>query len=243
MSGQDPVQTPTQAAPAATAPKTPGGLISLAIQRFYEAQSVSGKIRLVQQARGTMIAIETDLAFDRPNKFLIRQRKTAGEPQQWLSVSDGNLFSYDKPPTIYGKDRQIEKVFQHGVSQTFDNMYPVAAKSIGDRSPILDLAFARRADLIELKAHWGTPRFTGKAQIRDREAHLIEGDYFEVPGEAATGSYQFAITDSGEVVRYSLKSRYGVPNQPGEVIEVLSTWDADLKLGGQNPNTVYTVRG
>ncbi|AIE87505.1 hypothetical protein [Fimbriimonas ginsengisoli] len=229
----------TEAAPPVT---KPGALIGLAFKKYHDAQSLAGTIRLTQTAQSVTIVVDTQVAYDRPSKLLIRQQKGGSQPQNILSVSDGRYFWYDKPAGVYGPPRLQEPVSQHQTTQTLDQMYSAASRGLADRSAVLDIVFARNEDLKEVKSHWTNLHFNGTAQIRSREVQLIEGDYCAIPGEEPNGAFQLSITNTGDLMRYIVKERYAVPGQESQTVEVTSTWDANLKVGGFNDPAIYAVR-
>jgi len=219
-------------------PATPGKMISMAFQHYAEAKSVGGHIRLSQSARNLTIYIDTDVAFDTPSQLLIEQAKGGSEPRRTLVVSDGKRFSYDKPAGTYGQPRFVEDVTQLAGSQDVKEMYGTAAITLDDRVAT-DLVFARNVDLKEAMAHWSSLKFGQKTNIRGIDANTIEGDYTVNPGESSTGTFSMAITDSGDILQYTVKNKYAVPTQ-SETILVTSVWDFDLKINGKNDPKVYS---
>lgn len=227
-------------APVARA-STPGKMISMAFQHYADAKSIGGHIRLSQSAKSLTIYIDTDLAFDTPSQLLVQQAKGGSEPRKTLIVSDGKRFSYDKPAGTYGQPRFVEDVDQLAGSQDVKEMYGTAAITLDDRVAT-DIVFARNVDLKEVMAHWTSLKFGQKVTIRGVDANTIEGDYTENPGEASTGTFTMAITDSGDILQYTVKNKYAVPTQ-SETILVTSVWDFDLKVNGKNDPKIYTARG
>ena len=220
----------------------PGALIGLAFKKYHDTQSLAGTVRLTQTAQSVTVVIDTQVAYDRPSKVLIRQQKGGSQPQNCLAVSDGRYFWYDKPAGVYGPPRLQEPVAQHQTIQTLDQMYSAASRGLADRSAVLDIIFARNEDLREVKSHWANLHFNGTAQIRNHEVQLIEGDYCAIPGQDPNGAFQIALTDTGELMRYIVKERYAVPGQESQTVEVTSTWDVNVKLGAVNDPAIYAVR-
>lgn len=229
-------------------PATPGALISKALVHYKEAQSLRGSIRLIQTAKdqsGSDIVVEiaTDLAVDKPSKFVIRQAKKGGDANRFVAVSNGIGFAYSKPKGVLGPDFFVEEVLQHGVSQKVADMYRPAARGLLDRSEVLDTIFAEtRDDFSAAVSHWTALRFAGKLTLRNTEGTVIEGEYAEILNEDATGTFQLVISDSGDILRYVVKNRYAVPNQPGQTVDVLSTWDVDVKTGVKNDDSLYKLK-
>ena len=70
-----------------------------------------------------------------------------------------------------------------------------------------------------------------------------EGYYIEKIGESSSGTFSLAITDAGDILQYTVKNKYGVPNQPSETILVTSVWDVDVKYNVKNDSKVYQQKG
>lgn len=232
----------TLPAPENQKPDTPGKALSLAFKHYYDATSAAGQIRLTQSARGVSVIIDTTLNFDRPSLLYLQQLEPS-IGKQWLSASDGKYFVYDRPPTALGRARNMELVEQNGRAQTVTMMYDASTRSIGDHSPALDIIFAGTEDLKALKQHWAKLRLEGSTQVRGRDVNVVAGDYCYIPGREPTGAFEADITDEGDLVRYVLKNRYGVPGQPGQIVEVTSVWDVDVKVGAANDRKIYQLRG
>jgi hypothetical protein len=242
------VQGSTQA-PTQVAPQTPpanvdaGSLISKALARYYDAKSLVGQIRLTQSAKGVSLTIDTAVQYDRPSMLSIQQAKGGSEPRRASVISDGKQFSYDKPEGTYGQSRFVEFVTQKGYTQTIKDLYGASFRSLVDRSPVLDIAIGRREDLQALKEHLGAKKITGRATVRGTQVYIIEGDYHDKVGAAPTGTFQMMISEAGDIVRFAQIQRFRVPDKTNETIEVMSTWDADLKVDAKTDPTLYRVLG
>ncbi len=116
-------QTATQTAVPAAPKADAGVLISKAFARYDAAQTVSGTIRLIQEAKGISVQIDTELQYERPSKIYLRQVKGGSDPQQSLLVSDGIKFSFDKPLEALGPARFTEDVTQKGRQQSVGDLY------------------------------------------------------------------------------------------------------------------------
>jgi len=229
-------------ASASVAPqKSAGQLVSAVFKHYYDASSLAGHFRLTQSAQGHQVVIETNVAYDRPSKLNIAQlRQDTGK--RWRAVSDGRIFWYDRPANVYGKDRFSEPVAQIGRSETLADMYSGAARSLGDRSPILDMAIAAPEDLKSLRAHWNNLRLGGEVTLRGQKALVVKGDYFAIVGADPTGTFELDTTEDGDVLRYIQIAKYAIKVEgqaQAAPIEVTSVWEADLKIGAINDPKVY----
>lgn len=230
------LQTPQA---ATSQPSAGAQLISKAFRRYYDCQSLTGKIRLTQSAKGVTLVIDTEVQFDQPSKLYVRQVRGGSMPKEATIISDGEKFSYTRPYDTLGRPVFQEMVTQHGYTQTVRDMYSVSAKSSLDRSPVLDIAIGRATDLREIRTHWGSPEFKGKTQVNGITANIVEGTYFDIPGEDATGTFQFLISDDGDLIRYGQIQKFGMPNKPTETFLVTSTWDADLHPNAKTNPALY----
>ncbi len=211
---------------------TAAELIAAAFKHYYDAKSLYGRIHLTESAANYTISVDTDLAYERPSKLYINQRRSGNNPAQWLAVSDGNIFSYNKPQSVHGPARFREPVVQaDGRVQTVPEMYAALRKgSIEDYSPVLDMAIANPDLLAALKAHWLSMHRAGTAKVRDQDVNVIAGEFAPVSGQGAAGQFEMDLSPAGDVLRYTRKSRYAVPQHPGQTIDVIDNWEAELKV-------------
>jgi len=200
---------------------------------------VAGQITLTQAAQNVKITIQTDLQYDKPDKIYLRQTKQGGEPHQWLLVSDGKIFSYDKPAGILGPPRFREYVTEHNMHQDVRAIYTAADRSLGDRSCMLDIAIGKTDDLKAIVGQWATMKLVGNSKIDEQEVTEIDGDYRENSLSAITGRYQMFIGKDGDFVRYVLYQRFAVPDHADQVVDVTSTWDSSLKVDGPTNPELY----
>jgi len=234
---QQPAAPVTQATPA----KEAAAVISKTLARYFDAERVVGRIKLTQTAGSVTVMGETQLQYERPSKIYLSQVLQTSERPTFLLVSDGKIFSYNKPANVLGRDRLVEYVTQNGRSQSIKDIYLVAGPTLVDRSPVLDIAIGRREDLQEITRRWRNLRIKERLKVRDAQVTVVEGDFHSIPGSAATGSFELAVTEEGDLVRYVQKERISVPQTSTGILEVLSIWDADLKHGGEAKPELYRV--
>ncbi len=221
------------AVPQEPAAPEAGALISKAIARYYDAPSLVGRIRMTQTAKGVSIAIETEVQYSRPSQLYLRQVRNGSNPREIAVVSDGKTFAYDRPEGTLGPKKFTEFVTQNGYQQTVKDLYAAAGRTVMDRSPVLDIAIGRKADLQAVVEKLGTKKISGRVTVVDQPAVVIEGNYHDLPGEEPTGTFRMVITDSGDIVQFAQKQRFRVPDKIAETIEILTTWDASLKVGAK----------
>jgi hypothetical protein len=237
--GAPAVQQPTSQAPAAA--NEAAALISKAMLRYYQAPSLAGKIRLTQSAQGVSIVADTEIQYDRPSLLYIRQSRNGSSPRNVTIVSDGKKFAYDRPEETLGPGRFTEYVTQNGYQQTIGDMYGASVKSVVHRSPVLDMAIGRRADLEIVRSHWGSKRVSGRKTVRGISGIVVDGNYHEMPGADPTGTFQMVLTEEGDILEYRQTQRFRVPDQVKDTIEVVSQWEVDLKVGAKTDPGRYRL--
>ncbi len=228
-------------APVSPQQITPSSIVQKMLSKYAGADSMYGRIKLTQTSSGAKVVIDTELQFDKPSKIFLRQVRQSSEPRSWLVLSDGVLFSYDKPDLILGSPRFVEKVKQGFSSQTFREMYGAAARSIGDKSPILDIAVGRPDDMRAIMNQWATMKIHSRVKLKETEVTAIVGDFREGSDAPVSGSYEAYISDDSEFLRFVLKQKFAVPNN--QTVEVVSIWDADLKVNSPTDVKLYNMRG
>ncbi|MEZ0325552.1 MAG: outer membrane lipoprotein carrier protein LolA [Fimbriimonas sp.] len=230
-----------QAAPTETAVQ----IIEKVLAKYAGAKTISGTVTFKQSASGLTARGETQLQFEKPSKIYLKQiyqGASAGDRREMLLVSDGKVFSYDKPDGTFGRSRFTEFVTQHGTSQSIQDMYTVERGRLADRSPLVDVAIGRTQDLKELLAQWASMKVHSVAKVKDREieATAIVGDYRDNAEAAITGSFEVYVTKDYELVRYVTKYMLRLP-QSDKPIEVLTVWDSDLKVNAQVNPALFRV--
>jgi hypothetical protein len=227
-------------APGATpAQETATQIVQKALHLYSEAESVSGRIVFVQQAQNTSITFQTEIQYHKPSKLYLRQARQ-GTNQNTLVVSDGEIFSYNRPENVKGPERFVEKVTQNERTQTVQDIYLASKKSIIDKNAILDVAIGRTDDLRLLMAQWQTMQLQGKVKIREQEAYAITGTLRDLELNGPAGTYEAYFSIDHHFLRYVTKQRYALP-QVNQTVEVLSTWDADLKVNVEPDARLFRV--
>jgi hypothetical protein len=226
--------------------ESPSKIMSRMFAHYAEANSVVGTIRMTQSAQGKAVHTQTELQFERPSKIFLRQVRDGLKGRQWLLTSDGNTFSYNRPDDEdYGRDRYVEYVTQHNKALTISEEMLAAYKSLGDVNPILESTVASKEWLTRLTQQWATLVYHGRATVNGKDVAEVTGEYRDTNLVKVSGTFSAYVTDEGELVRYQLKQimQVGNPTNPRETIpvEVVTTWDSDLKLNGRTDPTLYRV--
>lgn len=232
--------TPPSTGPAPAYNSAAGQLIKKMVDHYASAKSLSARIRLTQSVKDFSITIDSTVAFDQPDRMLIRQVKTGGNAGSWLVVSDGKTFSYPRPQNVVGPARFVEKVNQLAGHQDVREMYGVSATAIPDRSAVLDALFGRAEDMDMYYPRWRSLKFGKPMKIRGVDCQVVEGDYCDNADDQPTGKFSLAISADGDLLRYTTSNKYQAPSDPPQIVEVLSVWDVDAKLNGTNPDSTYT---
>ena len=220
---------------------TAGQILTKALARYATATSVSGSILMTQSAQGQSINFITKLQYERPYKIYLYQQKNGKNPDAWLLVSDGVLFSYNDPNDQRKLKRNTEYVTQNGIDQKLADLYMAAEHSIGDLSPILDIAISQPIRLQRLKSQWATLNFEGNGKVNGVSVQRITGQLRIDAKTPPAGSFEIDVTDDGDIVRYSTIQKYSFPDISKDVVEVSTVWDSNLKVGGKIEPALYKV--
>lgn len=237
-------------------PPTAGALMTKMFAKYAGAKTIAGTVRWTQSALGKSVVVGSEVQIQRPDKVFLRQNRTGSEARGWLLTSDGNLFSYDRPEGIRGRDRFVENVHVHDASHDVDlkvgDLFIAAGKSLGDRGVPLVVCFARSDDLRAVRDCWPTFRLAGKRKVGEVEANAVLGDLGEVfttrdaegnPVDRLRkiGTFELYLTDQGEIIRYVEKQTMQIPQATKDVFEVVSTWDCSLTIDGPVKPELFTV--
>lgn len=222
-------------------------IVQKMVNVYAASQQASGTIELDQTAENVTAKVITKFAFIRPeNKLYIEQVRQNSDPKRYLTVSDGRIFSYDKPENILGHDRFNEYVSQHGVTQSIKDIYAAARVGLADHPVALDLAIARTDDIRTVLGQWATMKVHSREAINGVATTAIVGDYKTFPTEPVSGSYEAYITDDSKLIRYVVKQNIGIPAQAtgganGQVVQVVSIWNSTITFGGPVDEKTFKI--
>lgn len=229
-------------------------IVSRMLEYYKKANSLVGTVHLTQTAAGKSITIDTQLQFEKPSKLFLHQVRKSSDPREWVVTSDGKLFSYNAPETVSIRpQRLIEPVaaspgtqrklgdYSTGVVHYVGEMYNAATYSIGDKSPLLDVAFAQSGDLKYLTGQLATMVYRGTTELAGKKVHVIIGEWRENPAVPSSGVYEMYIDEDGNFLRYVLKQDFAVPEAPQQSITVSSIWDGRLTVNAKPNPALFTV--
>lgn len=209
---------------------TPGSVISTMMNRYASATTMTGHINFTQSARSAAIHVATDLAYVRPSKIYIHQSSITGARKNALLICDGKTFAYDRPPATFGPIRFIELVTQTGRTLSLDKIYAASHLSLLDRSAPLDLAVGANLDLRKLREQWSQMKISGPVESQGISSFVITGDWRENADHPVMGTFSMNITQTGDLLRYEIKQRIGIPPAAGGgIVDVSSVWDCDFR--------------
>ena len=213
---------------------------------------MTGSIRMTQAAMGMKITIDTNLQFETPSKLYLNQVKSEPNPRRWLVTSDGKHFSYNLPNSQRDSvlhennpnERLVEAVSGGTVQQSVQDIYKATANSIGDRSPVLDVAISSIEDLRFLKNQWATISYGGREKIGEEDCYVIKGKWREYGDAQPSGEYAMFVTDEFAFRRFALRVTLSVSDSNGRSTgptELTTVWDANLKVNGAVDPALFKV--
>jgi hypothetical protein len=246
--------------PRAQARTKAGDLVSKMLAHYYGAQSLAGKISLTQSAsdsqeRGVAHG-EVDVQFQRPSRLFVKQSIDSKETRGIARiVSNGSKFLYSLPKdeSLISADsgaspnrELVENVVQWNDKEGKDQALQIGEIYVIGRSGLylkpepLDLAIGQRSDLKSFVAQLATVEDRGDKTINGKTAHLIGGDWRQYDSAPVSGTYEIAISDDGDLIRYTRKESLAGPSNT--VVDIITQWDVDIQVGGQVDPKVFQDR-
>jgi len=235
------------------AKQSPASYVSKMLARYYGLSSLTGTMHCSQTALGMSLDSETIIQYQMPNLLYIKQSMGGPEPAMSRIVSNGNRFLYSIPqdtkatlfamgPDSLGSEL-VENVVQNqdGAQKTMSvgDIYVVGEGGLPlHPAPPLNIAINRKPDLKAFADQLATVEDQGTVQIDGHQAHLIGGDWRQYAVAPVSGTYQLAINEDGDLLRYITKETVFDPRAPGmKPTEVTTTWTVNLTVNGAvNPN-------
>jgi len=222
---------------------TPKALIEGMFKRHYVAKTIQGSIVSVQTALGARVNLRTDLAIKNPDKFRIAQARDGSRAASWLSVSDGNVFSYDKPDGVKGKPRFAELVTQNGKKLSNRDMYQVVANTIGDKHAAIDIAFGRTDDLRGLTNRWGKEwKYEGETTVGGRKGYRISSSMRPFIEAEYWDKVEMVIDADFNLLEYKTSQRILVDKATEPVIVVTDSI-VNFAVDGDIPDGIFKLAG
>ncbi len=235
---------------------SPKELISKMLAKYADAKTLKGTIVLTVTAMNQTGKLGTELQLERPDRLYIYQKKSVGDGQSWLSVSDGKLFGYDGPPQPMevGTKRLVEKVKKSagadrkgkigGLEPEKDleikDMYSICGRYLGDKSTPLDIMIARNEDLRMMTQQWVNLNYGGQIDYAGTKVHVISGQWRQQPSASPSGQYRMYITDDATLKQFARIEKVRADN--GAIADVLTAWDVKVEVNGAIDPSLFKVR-
>jgi hypothetical protein len=235
-------------------PPTAGQLISQMLKRYDASTATTGTIDFTQSWQGQSMTVRTVFGFTGSTKLYIDQSATypasgvdrnptlAARVKRATLVSDGDVFSYPRPRELDkgNPGRLFEKVTQNGSTMTARDMYAVGTLSLIDRSPILDIAFARREDLKFFVNQLATVGYVGDPNSSPKTL----GGQWRAYGEAAvSGSWEMKLSDAGDLLSYQVVETLQIEGDAKQIAsgKVTSLWKADIRVNSEPEPSLFKI--
>lgn len=232
---------------------TAGELLSLVLERYHGARTITGTIVNTQSADGVRpISISTTVQLRRPAHLFIQQLSSDSRrmpPGKWVVTSDGDEFSYSRPYNPAEPEnplfRIVEKVIVRGEILQVGEILLAARTGLGDRQcPILDIAFSHPDALKYLRGTWKSMGEGPEQLYKGQKCRVIEGQHATNPALLPTGTYKIFINPAFDVVRYEITEKFGAFDpETKRQMEIAYTlaWDANLTINGPVQEKLFTV--
>ena len=225
----------------------PADLVSKMMDHYSQASTLSGKLSYVQTAAGYTAKGETIVQFERPNKLYVFQTFSGTDSPKARIVSDGKRFLYSVPQAARTQSLGVEVPYQElaeNVQQgnqvlNLGDIYNIGGSGLIIKPAPLDIAIGRLADLKMLRSQIVSVDDQGDDTVNGQAAHLVGGDWREYDAAPPSAKYQMAITDAGDLLRYSMTEKVADPSGKMAPIDVVTTWTVDLKVNGQVDQSLF----
>jgi hypothetical protein len=253
---QQPVQAPATAAPKSTqqdqGPPTSGAaLISRMFAYYSSTSTLTGSIKMVQKAQDRQVTLDTDMAYEGPSKLYVKQVLHADKDSRtWMVTSDGKEFTYDYPNEVRlhsskpEPGRLEEPVLAYGETQTFQQIFRAAMRSLGDVSLPELVAIGGKINFDAVKQMIATIEMGGTASVGGETVYIVKGMWRTTDKGQPQAKYEMDITAEGKLKRYvqdeiiSIAEK-GQPKMTPQ--EVLTTWDLDLHVNAKPDEALFKI--
>ncbi len=222
---------------AAPALPTATDVMSRLFARYHGAKTVVGTAVSTITVGDTVITIATDLQVERPNKVYIRQT-VREDGRVFLLVGDGKTFSYGKPvgTEAIDADRSSRLIETHFPYMTLGDVYRAAARSLAERSIVLDLAVADTRDMALLRDQWATIDLTGTVEQGGETLYRIVGQWRPNAVEPVSANFGLFVTKDGDLRRYVIEQLPGAG-----ALSASRQWSVDLQIDAPVKPELFTV--
>jgi outer membrane lipoprotein-sorting protein len=225
----------TQAAAQETDPNV---VVSKMMQRYWDAQTLSGTIVQTTSDGGGTLRVTTKLTYQRPGHILVQQDYKGKNGLLLSLVGNGERFAYDPPLKPFLKPKPRERLFEPavitppGTNRTtvlnIGDMYHAAHTSLMP-STLLDLAIAYKEHLKDFRINVRTITLAGVVPLNGVQAYKIYGAWQPYNGaEDVQMRYELYVSTTFDLLKFQLTQPIQVNNR---TVNVTTVETADLKVG------------
>ncbi len=222
---------------------------------YSELQTATGTIKLIVEAKAptgsASQTINTEIQYERPSKFFLRQIQSGKEQNPWVVSSDGSLFSYPMPSQIiYNKSKRL--VENVGVN-TIAEIYGASVTSIGDRSAPLGIIVSWNKELRRIVSEWPVYELAGEQEWKGAKVWKIVGKYRQDPLGPVIGDFVLVVDKSGNMLEYKTTQAFATPTDEAHsdakhpsydtknLTYVTYTWMVDVAANGTVDSSLFKL--
>lgn len=225
---------------------TAGSLISKSFAKYAAAKQLSAKVTWTQTAAGAKVETVTELQYERPDKFYLRQQRGSKDPQSCLITSDGMMMSYDRPKAAIDFGDRVQEPLDH---TTFDgkvvhtqlpDIYKAAILCMVDHSLPMDILVAHPSYLKDFKTRLLRLELGDKVQVRGIDGYNLKGQLKPL-GMVGGADFEMVLSADGDLLRYVEKFSMGGGKASEAPVTVVSVWDVDAKVDGKLDRNLFRV--
>lgn len=241
--------------PQAQFPPKPADLVSKMMDHYSQANTLSGKLTYTQTAQGPdetgkmrvyTAQGETDVQVERPNKIYVLQVMDGHDdnmnPTKVKSriVSNGSRFLYAVPMKFDVPYEELrENVNQGGQQLNVADIYNIGGSGLIIKPAPLDVVIGRTEDLKLFRDQIVSLDDEGRDTVNGQPVRIIGGDWREYASAPPSAKYQLAITDSGDLLRYTTKEKVADPSGKIQPVDVTTVWNVDIKVNGPVDESLF----
>jgi len=231
-------------------------LVGKMFSYYANATSMTGKIRMTQQAQNITDTIVTDLAFEAPSKIFVRQVLSSPSTSDhsyranvWMVTSDGKDFTYDFPNEQRLNSNKPEPSRMHefvnGVNGPlgFRDIFRAAYRSLGDLSIPELVAIGGTRNFRAVRDEIATIDYVGSANVAGTPVMEVRGMWRPAAESVPTAVYEIYISADGQLKRYRQDEKVSVkmPDAKMGTEDIVTTWDVDLNVNAKPDESLFSV--
>lgn len=236
-------RAPGQAAPAEL-PRA-SDLVSKCLARYSDCKTMTGTIRMVQQAGETRVAIETVLQYEKPSKLYVMQTKYAGESWKWAITSNGEQFSYNAPLELPPHDpriRLVEPVKSGNKVLDVRDIFAVGSSTLGDAGFPLVAVLGTPPAVRRALDEWAGMQTTDRTRVGEQDAYVIVGQWRDGAKAQPTGRFRLVIGTEGDLFSYEKEETVSFHPDLAPMV-VRTEWSVRVQPNGTvNPALFRVIR-